>query len=353
MWREENRRTRRKTFRARWEPTTNSTHMRRRVRESKPGYRGGTEASTYPISHPCHRFYARGWTYLVPKRIFLLFHLFQPEEPEKRQRTRKQYLNKYCRKYPYNRKPADKELMFIIVDDERKIIYCSVPKVASTLWKTILAKGRGLQKGVSVHRWTEWRRLHEYTEKERFIRLQTYFKFLFVREPLGRLLSAYKDKFIGINRIYSTRLRKRLVKQFRPKDFKKDGSNYVSFSEFVQYLSKNRPRDQHWRQYEQLCHPCAIKYDFIGRLETLEEDTALILKKAGIDDRVSVPSVHGTTNSTEVIQYYSQVPLRYITQLGEVYRRDFELFGYEYLGPVKSVLNEKRTNKTEMRASSS
>ena len=41
--------TQRKALVARREPTTNSIHMRRRVRESNPGHRGGTGASDYPL----------------------------------------------------------------------------------------------------------------------------------------------------------------------------------------------------------------------------------------------------------------------------------------------------------------
>ena len=39
----------RKTLGTRREPTTNSTHMRRRVLESNPGHRGGSGASAYPL----------------------------------------------------------------------------------------------------------------------------------------------------------------------------------------------------------------------------------------------------------------------------------------------------------------
>ena len=57
----------------------------------------------------------------------------------------------------------------------------------------------------------------------------------FVREPLYRLLSAFKDKFIGKNRNFSKKHSKVIVKVFRPKDFDPNGDNNVTFSEFVQY----------------------------------------------------------------------------------------------------------------------
>ena len=53
-----------------------------------------------------------------------------------------------------------------------------------------------------VHFWTLGKKgdmglkpLYNCTEEQRAIRLKTYFKFLFVREPLHRLLSAFKNRF--------------------------------------------------------------------------------------------------------------------------------------------------------------
>ena len=184
-----------------------------------------------------------------------------------------------------------------------------------------------------------WKRLSNYTEEQRSLRLKTYLKFLFVREPLQRLLSAYKNTFIQVPK-YTKDIRKVIVNDLRPQDFEPNGKNYVSFSEFIQYFSNDISRNQHWRQYEKLCHPCVIDYDFIGHLETLEDDAPLLLKMAGLDDRVTFPPIHKATGESEVLKYYSQIPPRYITRLGELYRSDFEMFGYEYLGPVKAILNQ-------------
>ena len=67
---------------------------------------------------------------------------------------------------------------------------------------------------------------------------------------------------------------------------------------------------------------------------------------AEIDDRVSFPPIHKSTGTDEVMEYYSQVPSQYIKRLGELYRSDFEMFAYDYLGHVQSLLNKtkQRTN---------
>ncbi|XP_078343503.1 carbohydrate sulfotransferase 11-like [Oculina patagonica] len=257
--------------------------------------------------------------------------------PEERQNARKQQLRDYCRTHTYNKNPATEKLHRIAVDDELKLIYGIIPKVATTTWKQVLRSAQGIQQRTG--RWNLWKRFSNYTEEERSKRLQTYFKFVFVREPLQRLLSAYKDKFIKKPRA-SNDIRRVIVQAFRPQDFEPEGENFVSFSEFIQYFSNNISRNRHWRQYEKLSHPCVINYDFIGHFETMEEDGPLVLKMAGIADRVTFSPIHKSTNSDEVLEYYSQVPPEYITRIGELYRSDFEMFGYEYLGPVKKLLNQ-------------
>lgn len=230
------------------------------------------------------------------------------------------------------------------MDDKHKIMFCTIPKVASTTWKRVLADLSGLRQGIFVHRPGLWRRLNEYEEKEKSIRLKTYFKFVFVREPLHRLLSAFKDKFIGKNRNFSKNIRKVIVKAFRPKDFDPNGDNNITFAEFVEFYSRDTiSRNPHWRQYGDLCHPCVINYDFIGHLETMKEDATLLLKMAGIEDRIKFPPIHNSTSSREIITYYSTVPSEYVSRLAEQYRNDFDLFGYEYLGPVKQLLNQSST----------
>ncbi|CAH3178842.1 unnamed protein product, partial [Porites lobata] len=267
-------------------------------------------------------------------------------EAIKRQASRKKIMEQYCQTNSYEKEPrvSRENLGYIIVNDEYKFMYCTIPKVGTSTWKKVFAELRGLRRNVKVHRWNLWKRLYQYSEEERNIRLQTYFKFLFVRDPLKRLLSAYKNKFIGSNPGVSSFARMHMIKEYRPKDLNKN-NNWVSFPEFIQYFSEDRERNQHWRQYEKLCHPCAVNYSFIGHLETLEDDAHLLLKMAGIDDRVSFPPVHKSTSLSEILDYYSQVPVEYITRLGKLYRSDFEMFGYNFPGDLQTLIKNSSSNR--------
>ena len=88
----------------------------------------------------------------------------------------------------FNEKPNREEFQYIAVDDKNKILFCALQKVASRTWLRLLKDVLGI-KG---KRWEVIPRLSEYSEEEMSFKLKTYFKFFFVREPLERLLSAYK-----------------------------------------------------------------------------------------------------------------------------------------------------------------
>ena len=81
-----------------------------------------------------------------------------------------------------------------------------------------------------------------------------------------------------------------------------------------------------------------MKYDFIGRLDTLSEDGPFLLKIAGLSDRVDFPPVHQHKRVNEVLKYYSRVPPDDIKQIEQQYFSDFAMFGYVFLGRVKSIL---------------
>ena len=92
-----------------------------------------------------------------------------------------------------------------VVDEKHKILYCELPKTGCTNWKKTLLKliqpdtfgkmkwenirsphGKKGPNGYSY--------LNEYPLEKQLEYLDTFYKFSFVRHPLERLLSAYRDK---------------------------------------------------------------------------------------------------------------------------------------------------------------
>ena len=270
-------------------------------------------------------------------------------EAAERQKRRQEQLRKYCLDHGSQQEPKKDELENLLVDDENKIIYCTIAKVASTPWKMVLMRLRNNTKvnitETSVHTPSFWKHLSELSQEDRSKRLATHFKFLFVREPLHRILSAYKDKFWGKNRVFTNQFRQSIVRAFRPEDEQVIGvqTNNVTFSEFLQYISTSsnkRVNDSHWHKYEQLCFPCFFKFDFIGSFETLKDDAAFLLKMTGMDNRVRFPRVRPSSASSDFKAGYSGVPYDVVLKFANSRRSDFEMFGYPFPGTLKDIITK-------------
>lgn len=237
-----------------------------------------------------------------------------------------------------------KDLNHFIVDNKHRVVYCYIPKVACTTWKKIMAQLVGL-KSHSVHD-QRFNLLSSHSRAEvRFI-LQNYYKFLFVREPFERLLSAYRDKFTSKTRVY-----KKYAKKIKRSVRARLGANAttlaeggdISFQEFISYLinvhTKGSRLNEHWNHYDNLCHPCEINFNFIGHYETLKEDAPFALHEAGVDQLVSFPPIRYTSTKDNLERYYSEVPQEDALRLQKLYQRDLEMFGYKDKQPLGSIIN--------------
>lgn len=176
-------------------------------------------------------------------------------------------------------------------------------------------------------------------------RLNTYFKFLIVRDPFERLISAFKDKFVKNPRFepwYKHDIAPAIIRKYRKSHRSSDATTSgLHFEDFVRYLGDVEGRRSvdrqfgehiiHWVTYAELCAPCEIHYSVIGHHETLEQDAPYILKAAGIEKVVSYPAIPpGITryNRTKVESYFSGISKRDIRRLYARYQGDFYLFGY-------------------------
>lgn len=107
----------------------------------------------------------------------------------------------------------------------------------------------------------------------------------------------------------------------------------VTFSEFVQYLlapktNSNRTFNEHWEPITELCNPCAVKYNVIGKYETLVDDSTLALHLVGADE-VAFPAGQKTSGTYDLMsKYFEPFPIRVTKNLYKIYEQDFKLFGY-------------------------
>ena len=126
-------------------------------------------------------------------------------------------------------------------------------------------------------------RLSQLNNSEIQSRLKSYFKFMFVRHPLERLLSAYRSKFQDLSdrTIFFRKSYGRHIARFRQIWQPDEPVNDVTFPEFVRLVLDAQPNDRHWAPMANLCLPCQIQYDFVGRFEKLEEDANQLLAQIG------------------------------------------------------------------------
>lgn len=209
---------------------------------------------------------------------------------------------------------ADKNGNILKPYDDYSCIFIHIPKTGGT------AISRSLFHGPSGGHDTIMYYKRIFSKKE----FNSYLKFTFVRNPWGRLLSAFNFlKNGGANT--------------RDKQWAKNNiARYDTFEEFVEIgLIKDEViRWIHFiPQYKFICWPKSnvLLTDFIGRYETLEEDYRRLLSMLKLRDR---PLKKLNIGSLGINHDYRQFYTKSMElKISEIYKRDIELFGYTFDGP--------------------
>jgi hypothetical protein len=148
-------------------------------------------------------------------------------------------------------------------------------------------------------------------------RIRGYFFFSVVRNPYGRVLSAFLDKF---------RAGDKHLANYGERVAAHDGGQ-VSFRAFCRYLADGgEAENAHWMRQSRILG-LADRMDHVGRLETLEADLEAIFARIGGAAPDAVPRVGppATAASKRLAEYYDAECAALVEQ---VYRDDFTRFGY-------------------------
>jgi len=104
--------------------------------------------------------------------------------------------------------------------------------------------------------------------------------------------------------------------------------------------------NEHWRSMSSLCQPCFVGYDFIGKMDSLIEDSNMLLDYLEVNETIRFTNFHNYTRYNVSIKdiskkFYSTVSNEKIKKLyDEVYRDDFEAFDYDIPSYINDIILE-------------
>ncbi|KAK7505942.1 hypothetical protein BaRGS_00002664 [Batillaria attramentaria] len=228
--------------------------------------------------------------------------------------ARREHVQRVCQQRPSEFKVWADLSRYFSFSDRHRLVYCSVQKVGCSFWLQVMKILTGqlpqgsLYQGSFYH--TVGMRGHYSfrgkppSEKRRL--LDTYKKFMFVRDPYARLFSAYMDKVFNPTR--QMRMILRHSETFRTHDTRAiarelECATNVSFRNFVQTLlsSKGKWFDPHFTHMFRHCDPCSVHFDYIGKMETFVVDAKYILDKAGVDGKLLTASEELFRSGNEIL----------------------------------------------------
>ncbi|CAK8673886.1 unnamed protein product [Clavelina lepadiformis] len=271
---------------------------------------------------------------------------------ERRMKKRRKLLKEKCEELGLPDK-TEKRVRFVL-SRPYNLTYCFVPKAGCTNWKKVI-----LLLNNYVSSYEELAKFHhdyihgivakQYrTDTVGFPKnTDHHLKMIVVRDPYDRLLSSYNDKLgphsDGSRPQYHTTSEKIHNNYQSPTAIKQLA--LATFEEFINYLTQGKNSintgtvNNHWTTYNSICQPCALKYDVISHLETIDEDARYVMKLINAPKRISFPTGYGKSGSSstsleKILKTYKHLESSLIEKLYETYRSDFELFGYNGSLPI-------------------
>lgn len=212
-----------------------------------------------------------------------------------------------------------------LISDKYQFIWTGIPKVATRSFLTALYREPKHDYGCIETR----QRLSELVEQDKYAR---YFKFSFVRNPWSRVVSCYKNKIENPNQDVIDSIISRYPGL----------EAGMSFSEFINFLCRSKyGQDQyanaHWISQSIIISDIKGEMisDFIGKMETMEEDLNFIETKLSLP-KIELPKLNtksgwvGSEKNDELDYYKSYFTSRTIEAIKKRYHSDILRFGYSY-----------------------
>jgi len=188
-------------------------------------------------------------------------------------------------------------------DFDNKLVYCPIYKVASGTWTTNFLRLSKFNQ--DLPKWQRFSKLHgasesvsrglfpppeKRSEQKKVLKEST--KFLVVRHPFDRIISAYTGKIanpMAKPRFYRD-LQKEIVADYREDQSDKSPPTFAEYIRYLLDLTDDIETPKDWKvvdcvqAYYSVCAPCDVKYDVIIKLETHDEDTEYLIRKRNLTE---------------------------------------------------------------------
>ena len=181
-------------------------------------------------------------------------------------------------------------------NEEKKILLCPICKLASTYWTRffkLLERSKDSDiispYDIPIAQAPPSKETLLFENGNETSKYLGYYRYMFVRDPYARLISAFVDKLFAPNPTFWNRMGRRIIGKYREKGSSKSrcGSD-LKFSEYVKavidgHKDPSKSIDCHDAGFSSYCHPCEAKYDFVGKMETFVTDSDFIYHKIGMN----------------------------------------------------------------------
>ena len=191
------------------------------------------------------------------------------------------------------------------------------------------------------------------TDEMRVNKLKSYGKYIILRHPLQRILSAYYNK---IRPHLTTKpfppfsdMQRRILEKYRPKEYSLWVKNNsisinVKFKEYIMWLLEEdfNTLNEHFSPQYHNSQPCRVHYDYYGNFDNLENDFFAILSKFNISGSAVLDQLtKGNVNATlhKIDSSWSPLPLQLKHKLYKKYMIDFDF--YHSLYPAEKSITNK------------
>ena len=248
----------------------------------------------------------------------------------------------FCSRYKRIHQYKEAVLQHLVFDDAHKVIYCYVPKVGCTTMKTAFLMLQGaftleeLEKAPNVtHKeyLSKVKTLALESDKDQIKhKLNTYYKFMIVRNPLERLYSAFHEKLSMPTNSDVYNSMQKFILQYSNDNH----SKFPNFTEFVSaFVNTNQLNDRHFLPMVEICDPCMMKYNYYASFRDMNHEVRHIFHLLNIPQEYYFNNIQHSSvlmprpshyTSTEIDRIYDQFDQDTRTQFFKRYSLEMDFF---------------------------